>query len=67
MVFEATARPRFSFAAAELRTDLAWRYTRPRDDGRRIAGRYGDHHERCHTEVDGRTSRTTGVVTGRSG
>lgn len=87
MVFETTARPRFYFAAAELRTDLlipssrqaicqykgdgeyfhvqlgdelvsdlAWRYTRPRDDGRRIAGRYGVHHERCRTEVDGRTS-----------
>lgn len=34
--------------------DLVWRYTRPRDDGRRIAGRYALHHERCDTVVDGR-------------
>lgn len=33
--------------------DLVWRYTNPRDDGRRIAGRYAVHHERCRTEVDG--------------
>lgn len=34
-------------------TDLVWRYTQPRDDGRRIAGRYAIHHERCRTELDG--------------
>lgn len=34
--------------------DLVWRYPAPREDGRRIAGRYAIHHERCHTEIDGR-------------
>lgn len=34
--------------------DLVWRYPDPREDGRRIAGRFCIHHERCHTEVDGR-------------
>ena len=33
--------------------DLVWRYPTPREDGRRIAGRYAIHHERCRTEVDG--------------
>lgn len=87
MVFETTARPRFYFTGAEVRTDLlapssrhascqykgdgeyfhvrlgdrlardlVWRYTRPRDDGQRIAGRYGVHHERCHTEIESPTS-----------
>lgn len=34
--------------------DLVWRYTEPRDDGRRLTGRYAIHHERCDTTVDGR-------------
>lgn len=34
--------------------DLVWRYVAPRADGGRIVGRYGLHHERCRTEVDGR-------------
>jgi uncharacterized protein (DUF427 family) len=37
-----------------LHEDLVWRYPTPREDGRRVAGRYAVHHERCHTEVDGR-------------
>lgn len=40
----------------QLISDLVWRYTLPRDDGRRITGRYSVHHERCHTEIDGSTS-----------
>ncbi|MEX2550515.1 MAG: DUF427 domain-containing protein [Nitriliruptoraceae bacterium] len=36
-----------------LHEDLVWRYPTPREDGRRIAGRYSLHHERCRTEVDG--------------
>lgn len=34
--------------------DLVWRYPEPRDDGRRLVGRYAIHHERCDTAVDGR-------------
>lgn len=33
--------------------DLVWRYTDPRDDGRRLSERYAIHHERCDTIVDG--------------
>ena len=36
-----------------LAENLVWRYLDPREDGRRIAGRFCIHHERCHTEVDG--------------
>lgn len=35
--------------------DLVWQYPAPREDGRRIAGRYAIRHERCHTEIDGRS------------
>lgn len=48
----------------ESLTDLVWRYTRPRDDGRRIAGRYAVHHERCLTELDGRTLTDGGGTPG---
>lgn len=37
-------------------TDLVWRYRDPRDDGRRLVGRYAIHHERCDTTIDGRYS-----------
>lgn len=46
--------------------DLVWRYTTPRDDGRRLAGRYAVHHERCHTEVDGRVLPDGGHGAARS-
>lgn len=44
----------------QLVTDLVWRYTQPRDDGRRLTGRYAVHHERCRTEVDGQVLTSGG-------
>lgn len=45
----------------QLLTDLVWRYTKPRDDGQRIVGRYAVHHERCRTDLDGQTLTTGGT------